>query len=203
MISMPMGVGLAVMSEAIFLVLFPKSHEAGPGLLSIMGVASFFVCLVLMENAILQASGKEKLTMVTMITGGVVKIIVNWFLVANRSINIYGAPIGTLVSYFVMAAMNYIFMCSSLDKRPSLLKAFARPAAASLIMGVSAWVVYTLVLRVLGTGSWMKSVLCLGAAVLVAVVVYLFAAISLRTITNEDMKLIPGGEKIGKILRMH
>ena len=202
-ISMPMGVGLAVMSEAIFLVLFPQSHEAGPGLLSIMGIASFFVCLVLMENAILQASGKEKLTMVTMITGGVVKIIVNWFLVANRSINIYGAPIGTLVSYFVMAAMNYIFMCSSLDKRPSLLKAFARPAAASLIMGVSAWVVYTLVLRVLGTGSWMKSVLCLGAAVLVAVVVYLFAAISLRTITNEDMKLIPGGEKIGKILRMH
>jgi len=202
-ISMPMGVGLAVLSAGIFQVLFPKSHEAGPGLLSIMGIASFFVCLVLMENAILQASGKEKLTMVTLITGGLVKIIVNWFLVANRSINIYGAPIGTLVSYFVMATMNYIFMCSSLDKRPSIIKAFGRPIAASLIMGASAWGIYTLALRVIGAASRMKSVLCLGVAIAVAVIIYLVAAISLRTITNEDMKLIPGGEKIGKILRMH
>lgn len=201
-ISMPMGVGLAVMSEAIFLVLYPNSHEAGPGLLSIMGIASFFVCLVLMENAILQASGREKLTMVTMITGGFVKIVVNWFLVANRSINIYGAPIGTLVSYFVMAAMNYIFMCASLDKRPSLIKAFARPGAASLIMGAAAWAIYRVALRVFGTGSWIKSTLCLGTAVIAAVVVYLAAAVSLKSITNEDMKLIPGGEKIGKILRM-
>ena len=202
-ISLPMGVGLAVMSKAIFLVLYPNSHEAGPGLLSIMGAASFFVCLVLMENAILQASGREKLTMVTMITGGLVKIVVNWFLVANRSINIYGAPIGTLVSYFVMAAMNYIFMCSSLDKRPSLIKAFARPAAASLIMGAAAWLIYSAALRIFGEGSWIKSVICLGSAVLAAVVVYLIAAVSLKTITNEDMKLIPGGEKIGKILGMH
>ncbi len=65
-------------------VLYPNSNAAGPGLLAIMGAASFFVCTVLMENAILQASGHEKLTMVTMISGGLVKIIVNWFLVAQR-----------------------------------------------------------------------------------------------------------------------
>ena len=57
---------------------------------------SFFVCLVLMENAILQASGKELLPMYSMIAGGLVKIAVNWFLVADPRINIYGAPIGTL-----------------------------------------------------------------------------------------------------------
>ena len=105
-ISLPMGVGLTVLAYPIMNVLYPNSNAAGPGLLAIMGAASFFVCTVLMENAILQASGHEKLTMVTMISGGLVKIIVNWFLVAQRSINIYGAPVGTLVSYVVMALMN-------------------------------------------------------------------------------------------------
>ena len=61
-IALPMGVGLAVLSHPIMNILYPNSNEAGPGLLSVMGVASFFVCLVLMENAVLQASGKEKLT---------------------------------------------------------------------------------------------------------------------------------------------
>ena len=87
-----------------------------------MGAASFFVCMVLMENAILQASGHEKLTMVTMISGGLVKIIVNWFLVAQRSINIYGAPVGTLVSYVVMALMNYIFICVAAQSPPEALR---------------------------------------------------------------------------------
>ena len=109
-IALPMGVGLAVMSKPIMNLLYPTSNAAGPGLLSVMGIASFFVCLVLMENAVLQASGKEKLTMLTLISGGVIKIVVNWFLVAQRGINIYGAPIGTLVSYFIMAALDFFFM---------------------------------------------------------------------------------------------
>ncbi len=201
-VSMPMGVGLAVLSAPIFNMLFPRSHEAGPTLLCIMGIASFFVCFVLMENAILQASGREKYTMTTMITGGVVKIVVNWFLVANRSINIYGAPIGTLVSYFVMAAMNYIFMCSTLENRPSLFKAFARPAASSAIMGAAAWLIYSGCARIFGTDGSAKAVVCLGISILAAVVVYAVAAISLRSITKEDVELIPGGEKLGKILKL-
>ena len=91
-ISIPMGVGLCVMSSPIMNVLYPKSHEAGPVLLAVMGIASFFVCIVLMENAILVSSGKEKLTMLTLISGSVLKIAINWVLVAQPGINIYGAP---------------------------------------------------------------------------------------------------------------
>ncbi len=80
-LAIPMGVGLSVLARPIMNVLYPGSHPAGTGLLQIMGAASFFVCLVLMENAILQASGREKLTMLTLITGGLIKIAVNWFLV--------------------------------------------------------------------------------------------------------------------------
>ena len=202
-ISLPMGVGLMVLALPIMEVLYPNSNQAGPGLLMIMGLASFFVCVVLMENAILQASGLEKLTMVTMISGGLVKIVINWFLVARPEINIYGAPVGTLVSYMAMALMNYIFMCLTLDKRPRLLSIFGRPLLSSVLMGVAAGAVYSLAGRVISVEEWLGMALCMAAAVAVAVVVYLVCVISLRAITVEDLKLIPGGEKIGKLLRMH
>ncbi|MBQ3210236.1 MAG: polysaccharide biosynthesis protein [Oscillospiraceae bacterium] len=202
-LSLPMGVGLMVLAEPIMDVLYPNSNAAGPGLLGIMGLASFFVCIVLMENAILVSSGKEKLTMVTLISGGVIKIVVNWFLVAQRPINIYGAPIGTLVSYFIMALMNYVFMYIGLQEKPRLLRIFARPAAASILMGASAWAIYGLSGRFIGTESWTKTAICMVLAVMVAVVVYLVSVIALRAVTQEDMKLIPGGEKLGRLLHIH
>lgn len=201
-IGMPMGVGLTVLSEPIMNVLYPNSNAAGPGLLAVMGLASFFVCVVLMENAILQASGKEKLTMITMVVGGLVKILVNWFLVAQRDINIYGAPIGTLVSYITMTVLNYVFMCAALDESPRPLKIFARPLISSLLMGASAWAVYGLGSKLLSTADWKRTAACMLLAVIAAVVVYVVSVVTLRAITNEDMQLIPGGEKIAKLLHI-
>ncbi|MCR5576538.1 MAG: polysaccharide biosynthesis protein [Oscillospiraceae bacterium] len=201
-ISVPMGVGLAVLSEPIMHILYPGSHAAGPGLLRIMGIASFFVCIVLLENAILQASGKEKLTMVTLITGGLVKIVINWFLVAQRSINIYGAPVGTLVSYCVMALMDLVFICRTLDHRPRLLRIFGGPVLSSALMGAAAWWVYYFAARYLPPVGRFAAILDMGAAILVAVIVYLIAAVLTRSFTKDDLRLIPGGLKLAKILHM-
>lgn len=201
-IALPMGVGLAVLSHPIMNILYPNSNEAGPGLLSVMGVASFFVCLVLMENAVLQASGKEKLTMITLISGGLIKIAVNWFLVAQRPINIYGAPVGTLVSYFFMAALDFVFMCVTLRERPKALKVFAGPLGASLLMGASAWAIYGLAGRFIGTDSYLNMLLSMALAIVVAVLVYAVSVITMRVITKEDMSLIPGGAKVAKLLHM-
>ena len=201
-LAIPMGVGLAVLAKPIMDVLYPGSHLAGAGLLRVMGIASFFVCLVLMENAILQASGREKLTMVTLITGGVVKIVINWFLVARPEINIYGAPVGTLCSYCAMAAMDYVFMCRTLEHRPRLLRVFTGPVAASALMGLTAWGVYGLCRRLPIMNPRLGTLIAMCIAIGAAVIVYLIAAIALRAVTKEDMKLIPGGEKIARILHM-
>ena len=200
-ISMPMGVGLSVLAFPIVNVLYPNSHFAGPGLLRIMGVASFFVCIVLMENAILQASGKERLPMIALITGSLVKIAINWVIIAVPSINIYGAPVGTLIGYLTMALMDYMFIRCALKQNPNLLKAFAKPILCSLLMGISAFAVYYIGELLLGQGK-VGMFLSMLAAILAAVVVYLLAVIKTGCITTEDMKLIPGGEKAANLLHM-
>ena len=200
-ISMPMGVGLAALSFPIVNVLYPNSHAAGPGLLRIMGVASFFVCIVLMENAILQASGKERLPMVALISGSLVKILVNWIIIAIPGINIYGAPVGTLIGYCCMAVLDYMFIRRSLQQNPNLLKAFGKPLLCSALMGVAAVTVYSLV-GLVADGSKLGMALSMFLAIAAAIVVYALSIIRTRCITNEDLKLIPGGEKVGRLLHV-
>ena len=201
-VALPMGVGLAVMAEPIINLLYPNSNQAGPVLLRIMGVCSFFVCLVLMQNAILQASGKERLPMYAMITGSVVKIVINYFLVANRSINIVGAPIGTLCGYVTMMLMNFFFIRKKLKIKIRTDVVILKPLLCSAIMGASAIGSYALLSSLIGTGSWMRLALCFAPAVLIAVIVYIAAVSLLGTVTAEDLKLIPHGEKIGKALHI-
>ena len=201
-ISMPMGVGLSVLSYPIVNVLYPNSNAAGPGLLSIMGIASFFICLVLMENAILQASGKEKLPMVALISGSLLKILINWIIIPIPSVNIYGAPIGTLFGYCCMAVLDYIFIRKALGENPHLGKVLGRPLFCSVLMGASAFGVYSLCSRLIGTSGTLKMFVSMVLAVLAGVIIYAVAVIRSRAITNEDMKLIPGGEKLGRLLHM-
>ena len=202
-LAMPMGVGLAVLSQPIMRVIFRDNHPAGPTLLAVMGVAAFFVCIVLVENAILQANGREMLPMITMIVGGLVKVTLNYFLVARPNINIYGAPVGTLASYVIMAVMNFVFMCLVLVKKPKLHIILVKPFLCSALMGGCAWGLYGLCDRFLRFGSpRIHMLLCMGIAILAAVAVYLILAVLMRMITREDMRLIPGGEKIAKVLHM-
>lgn len=201
-VCLPMGVGLAVLSTPIMRVVYRGSHPAGPGLLAILGITSFFVCMVLMENAILQASGREKYTMITLITGGLIKICVNWFLVANPGINIYGAAFGSLISYVIMAVMNYVFMCYALDKNPKVFNILKGPVIACAIMAVLAGLVYFLISRIMGRMSWSHYLVALLPSVIIGVIAYVISAIKLKAITAEDMKLIPKGEKISKLLHL-
>ena len=201
-IALPMGVGLSVMSEPIMRGFYPESHHAGPVLLAIMGAAAFFVCMLLMENAVLQASGKEKYTMITMIVGGLVKIAVNWILVARRPINIYGAPIGTLASYVAMCAMNFLFMTASLERTPRLGRILFKGMFCSAVMGFAAWAIYGLAPRLIHIPGRLGMLLCMFLAMAAAVVVYLVCVVATSAVTREDLELIPGGSKIATLLRM-
>ena len=201
-IALPMGVGLSVMSFPIMRFFYPDSNPAGPGLLEIFGAASFFVCMLLMENAVLQASGKEKYTMVTMVIGGMVKIGINWVLVAQREINIYGAPIGTLISYVVMCVLNFIFMSRQLERTPRLGRILQKPALCSVAMGAAAWAVYGLASRALMRTGRVGMLLAMFAAMAVAVVVYVVCVVLTSAVTKADMELIPGGAKIAALLKM-
>jgi len=99
--------------------------------------------------------------------------------------------------------MNFIFVRRSLKDKPSLRRILVTPVISSAAMGASAWAVYGIAGRILGANeSFLMMFVAMAAAVCVAVVVYLVMVIATRAITLDDMKLIPKGEKIAKLLHI-
>lgn len=204
-IALPMAVGLSVLSTPIMTGLYNDTSELGCNILSILGAASFFVCMALMTTAILQASGRERLPMLTMLIGGGLNIAINWVLLGREDVNIYGAAVGTLVCYIIMSAVNLFFIMTKLPERPKLARVFVMPVINSVLMGLTAWLVHPAVLKLLGAGpepGRMTTLIALGVSVLLAVVVYIVLTIITQAITIEDMKLIPKGEKLAKMLHI-
>lgn len=203
-VALPMSVGLSVLAYPIMNVLYWGSNAAGPDLLFLLGIASFFVSMAILMNAILQAHGNEVYPVYSMLIGGVVKVVINWFLVANPGINIIGAPIGTICCYIVMCIMDYAFLCRFLEKKPNLGKILFRPLLSCAIMGAAAWAVYAGMSALLGGADMgrMHMAVALFVAIAVAVIVYLIAIVVTRAVTAEDMKLLPKGDKLAKLLKI-
>ena len=76
---------------------------------------------------------------------------------------------------------------------------------SGVVMGAAAWAVYGIASRVLHVAeaeSRLPMLIAMCAGIAVAVVVYFVMVIVSRSITGEDVKLIPKGEKIAKLLHI-
>ena len=205
LLAFPMGLGLWALSGPIFRLFYPRYDGVlGGQLLSTLGIASIFVCLMLITNSILQSYGRVNIPIVTMLIGGVVKIALNYNLVAVPSINIHGAPIGTLVCFALTAVLNLIAVARITDFRLNYPGYFLRPLLASLAMALTARGVYALCARFLLTeeSSRMLLLACVGAAILAAVVVYGALVLALHCIRREDLELLPKGDKLARLLHV-
>ena len=203
--AMPAAAGMCVLSRPIFQVLYPASNEMGPQLLAVLSVATYFVCTYLITNGILQASGRERLALVGLPVGGLIKILTNWVLVGTPKIHIGGAPIGTLVCYLIITGLNLFFLRRSLKHPPRFLRVSLRPLGCTLLMAGAAWGVYGICEKILLTplgGGKIAQILCLGIAILIGVVIYCALAVVLHAVTRKDLQLIPKGERLADLLHI-
>lgn len=202
-VAFPCGVGLVALGEPIMNLLYFGNVDAtiGGPLLSILGLASIFVCLQLICTSILQANGIVTLPILTVAVGGLVKILVNYALVGNPMIMIFGAPVGTLCCFVVVAGLNLIIIKKMVPQPPRYLTSFAKPMIAAVLMGMGAWASYGFMNRVLGDAFLMQAI-ATGLAICVGVVVYVVLIVLLRVLTKEDVALMPKGDKIAKLLRI-
>lgn len=205
LLAMPAAVGLAVLAEPIFHVLFPGSNENGPMLLAMLGIASYFVCTYLITNGILQATGHESLALLALPVGGLLKIGINYVLVGDPAVNIAGAPIGTLCCYVFITLLNIVFLTVKLPERPNYFKITFRPLVCALLMGAAAWATQWVgeayIAPALGGGR-MAGIVCLGLSILAGLLVYFLLILRLRAVTKEDILLLPRGEKLAKLLKL-
>jgi stage V sporulation protein B len=168
-----------------------------------LGIALIFICLMILTNAILQTYGKEKLPILTVVLGGVTKVVMNYILVGNPDININGAPVSTLCCYTVIVGLNLFFVWKYSPQKPHYFQLFAKPVVASVLMGAAVWATYGFASRALsGHSAYGANAIAALAAICVGVAVYAVLVIALRILRAEDVKSIPHGEKIARLLHL-
>lgn len=205
LLAFPMGVGLFVLGGPIMQLLYPvlEIKLAGP-LLSTLGLATVFVCMMLVCNSVLQAHGFVNLPVLVMLVGGALKIFANYNLVAIPKVGIYGAPVGNILCFGLCLLLDLVVISRVIPNRPRYAPIFLKPLTASALMGGAAWAVYGLLARLLGGDELGRTgnALAVLAAIGVAMVIYLVLIVALRAISRDDLALMPKGDKLARLLRL-
>jgi stage V sporulation protein B len=192
-VGIPCGLGLAALSEPILDLFYKQSSvQLAAPLLTLLGPSTAFICILSVTNAILQANGFERKPLISMLIGALVKVVTNFFLI--QYIGMKGTPISTFLCYLTVTAMNLYFVYKHVGVMPKLSGLFGKPLLASSLCAAAAYFTYA------GISSVIASKLVLFVAIFVAVFVYLVAIFLVRGISAEDVKLLPKGDKIFRIL---
>ena len=197
LVALPSGAVMLVLGTPITKMLFPSYNIAVAGtILSILGIANVFVCLMLVCNSIMQSHGVLHLPIITMLMGGITMVIFDYMMVGTERFNIFGSPIGTCICYGITCSLDLAIVHRVVPGCPSYLKVFGKLLLATAVMGGAAWAVYGLTLPRLGNTL---SVVC---ASLASGVIYLLLVVLLQVLNRDDLSLMPKGDKIARLLRV-
>ena len=123
-------------------------------------------------------------------------VLFDYFMVGTVRFNIFGSPIGTCICYAITCGLDLFIVSRVVPGCPNYVRIFAKPLAASVVMGFAAWAVFGLARRVVGPRLGVL------VAVVMAVAVYGALVVLLRVLNKDDLSLMPKGQAIGRLLRI-
>jgi len=190
--ALPCAIGIAILSSPILKLIYNNANASGT--LAILGYAVIFVALVLITNSTLQAMGKVWVPVINMALGGVLKVIINYFLVGNADINIQGAPIGTTFCYLLILVLNLFAIAKEMNIKYDMAGLLIKPLISVAVMAVAVLGVYS---AFADTGR----ILACGVPIAAGAIVYIAMIIFTKALNDDEILMLPKGEKILKLLK--
>lgn len=196
-LGIPCSLGIMILAEPIIRLIYPlQADGAGAAIscLTWLGLGVMFICIAQAMAGILQGLGRPALSVYGIIAGVIVKAIVSYALISVESLNVTGAAIGTTAGLLAVALVNFCFVQKIAGTKHDFTLAILRPLICGILMAISVVIVN------FGIGHFIHSRIITILAVLVAVAVYGLSLIKTKTILPEEVKTLPKGEKLYKLL---
>ncbi len=192
-IVLPCAVGLAVLASPVLQMLYPTVSD-GAGLLALSTIPLVFLALTCIINGGLYGLGEVRLPAAALAVGAVIKLVLNWVLIRNPAIHVYGAVISSIVCDAVVFVLVFIALRNRLPLGLKLWHHLLKPLLCSIVMGAGVYGVYRLTVGTVGNA--IATVLAIAAGI----VVYLALIVFTRMFTQEEMLSLPLGSKLVRIL---
>lgn len=199
-IGFPCAAGMFALAEPILKLLYLTPDTAAEitaavPTLRLMCFSIIFMSSLQTLTGILQGIDRQNVPVKNLAIGAAVKLVVTYVCVGIRAINVNGAPLGTIAAYVVATVLNIKDIKKYSGNAFDFKMTFLKPFIASALMGAAAFASFKLIF--LATSSNTISTLL---SIIVGVVVYGALVLSLKVITEDEIRRLPKGDKLVKVL---
>lgn len=193
-IAMPCAAGYAVLAEPILKMIYPAVSD-GALLFIMLTPTVFFSAMSQTIYGSLQGMGKIFVPAISILCGGAVKLIANLVLIPIPEINIYGAPVGSVLCQGIAFFISFAVLRKNLPMKIPYLRYYLRPAVCTAVMSGAVWAVHRFARPFVGNTV---ATLC---SIVVGVAVYFAAILVMRVFTADELAMLPFGNKLKKFAK--
>lgn len=193
---LPAAFGLFILADPIMTIAYPTEPKTVITALMYLAPAVIFLTLVQTTTAILQGMGRERIPVVNLAVGALLKIIVTYTLTSIPYINVRGAAIGTVTAYAIASILNLGAIIRYQKKNFNYRQLIGKPVIATAAMTATAYFVYKYAFMLLERKSLAALI-----SIILAASVYGVVLLLIRGITLEELQMAPGGGKLSRILK--
>ena len=198
LIGLPCAFGLFILAEPIIGLLYfklsPEEIISTGEILSILSFGVIFLTLVQSLTAILQGLGKPLVPVANLAIGAIVKVFLTYTLTGIRSINVKGAAISTVTAYLIAALLDLAAVHKYTRLKFNTKEIFIKPFISSIGMALVAKLIHVSFINIIG--DKLSTII----AIIIAAIIYFVLLIITGSLTYEDFKLLPKGDKIANKL---
>ena len=192
-IILPCALGFIMLSEPILKMLYPTASE-GAGVFKIASVSMILTALSQTLIGGLYGVNQSKIPAIAAGIGAVIKFILNMILISNPNIGIYGASISSFVYQVILLFICYNVMNRYVNMHIKFKTHILKPFISALGMGLVVFLGYRLFSSFLG--NTMSTII----SIVLGAISYCTLILFTKTLTKEDIMMIPYGTKIYDIL---
>lgn len=197
MIGVPCTFGLMCLSKPIMLLLYPLQAEsatsAAPSLF-ILSTGIIFLAIAQTMAGILQGLSKPYTAVIGLGLGMVAKCIITYIFTGIPALNVQGAAIGSTAAYAVISIYNAMAVKKVTGVAFDVNLSIVKPLVSGIIMCIFVLPVYYFCAPVIGNS------LSTVAAIGIGALVYGVMLLKTGAIAAHEIKLLPKGEKLAKLL---
>ena len=192
-IILPCSLGFIALADPILKMLYPTASN-GAGVFMIASVSMILTALSQTMTGGLYGVNQSKIPAIAAGLGAVIKFILNMILIRNPNIGIYGASISSFVYALIVFFISYKVMNRCVNMHIKFRKHILKPVLSAIGMGLIVLGAHKLFNMALG--NTISTIL----AILVGAISYCALILITKTLTKEDILMIPYGTKIYDIL---
>ena len=192
-IVLPCAIGFISLAQPTLSMIYPTASD-GAGVFQIASVSMILTALSQTMTGGLYGVNRSKIPAIAAGIGAVIKFILNMILISNPNINIYGASISSFVYQVIVFIICYRVLNSHVNMHIKLKTHIIKPVISAVGMGIIVYMGYNIMNMFLGNTISTLLAICLGA------ISYVLLILFTKTLSKEDIMMIPYGTKIYSIL---